>query len=62
MLDFADFAAARRYVEQPLHQSFIEHHARTCLGGRVVVQHDWACDIADPDGIFVRLYTNERHT
>src|SRR6266567_7656771 len=41
VLDFADFAAARRYVEQPLHQSFIEHHARTCLAERVVVQHDW---------------------
>lgn len=41
VLDFADFAAARRYVEHPLHQSFIEHHARTCLAERVVVQHDW---------------------
>ena len=24
--------------------------------------HGWACDIADPDGILVRLYTHERHT
>jgi catechol 2,3-dioxygenase-like lactoylglutathione lyase family enzyme len=41
VMDFADFAAARRYVEHPLHQHFIEHHARTCLAERVVVQHDW---------------------
>ncbi len=41
VLDFADFAAARRYVNHPLHRSFIEHHARTCLAGRVVVQHTW---------------------
>jgi catechol 2,3-dioxygenase-like lactoylglutathione lyase family enzyme len=41
VLDFADFAAARRYVNHPLHRSFIEHHARTCLAERVVVQHDW---------------------
>jgi hypothetical protein len=24
--------------------------------------HSWACDIPDPDGILVRLYTHERHT
>jgi hypothetical protein len=41
VLDFADFAAARRYAEHPLHRSFIEHHARTCLADRVVVQHTW---------------------
>jgi hypothetical protein len=22
----------------------------------------WACDIPDPDGILVRLYTHERHS
>ena len=41
VLDFADFAAARQYVEHPLHRSFIEHHARSCLAERVVVQHEW---------------------
>ncbi len=41
VLDFADFAAARRYVEHPLHRSFIERHASTCIAERVVVQHEW---------------------
>jgi catechol 2,3-dioxygenase-like lactoylglutathione lyase family enzyme len=41
VMDFADFAAARRYVKHPLHQSFVEQHARRCLADRVVVQHDW---------------------
>jgi catechol 2,3-dioxygenase-like lactoylglutathione lyase family enzyme len=31
--------------------------------GPVVQGHQgWACDIPDPDGIVVRLYTHERHT
>jgi hypothetical protein len=41
VMDFADFASARRYVDNPLHRSFIEHHARSCLADRVVVQHEW---------------------
>jgi catechol 2,3-dioxygenase-like lactoylglutathione lyase family enzyme len=41
VMDFADFGAARRYLEHPLHRSFIDHHARGCLAERVVVQHNW---------------------
>jgi catechol 2,3-dioxygenase-like lactoylglutathione lyase family enzyme len=41
VLDFADFAAARRYVDHPLHRAFIERHASDCLADRVVVQHEW---------------------
>ena len=39
--DFADFAAARRYVAHPLHQAYVRDHARTTIGQRIVVQHDW---------------------
>jgi len=46
VLDFADFAAARRYVEHPLHRSVIEHHAGSCLAERVVVQHEWGTSTA----------------
>jgi catechol 2,3-dioxygenase-like lactoylglutathione lyase family enzyme len=42
VLDFADFAAARRYVEADLHQAFVQDHARVVVDARVVVQHDWA--------------------
>jgi hypothetical protein len=41
VMDFADFPAARRYVEHPLHQSYIRDHASLVIGQRVVVQHDW---------------------
>jgi catechol 2,3-dioxygenase-like lactoylglutathione lyase family enzyme len=40
--DFADFAAARRYVASDLHQAFVSDHARRVVDSRVVVQHDWA--------------------
>jgi len=39
--DFADFAAARRYVDHPLHQDYVRDHASRIIGKRVVVQHDW---------------------
>ncbi len=39
--DFPDFATARRYVEHPLHQSYVRDHASRVVGQRVVVQHDW---------------------
>jgi hypothetical protein len=42
VMDFADFAAARRYVAHPLHQAYIHDHASQVIGERVVVQHDWA--------------------
>lgn len=41
VMDFPDFAAARRYVEHPLHQRYVQEHARPLIGERVVVQHDW---------------------
>ncbi len=41
VMDFADFAAARRYVEHPLHQRYVRDHASQVIGERVVVQHDW---------------------
>ena len=41
VMDFADFAAARRYVEHPLHQTYVREHASQVVGERVVVQHDW---------------------
>jgi hypothetical protein len=41
VMDFDDFAAARRYVDHPLHQSYIREHASRVVGQRVVVQHDW---------------------
>jgi catechol 2,3-dioxygenase-like lactoylglutathione lyase family enzyme len=42
VLDFPDFAAARRYVATPLHQAFVREHAASAVDCRVVVQHDWA--------------------
>ena len=47
VMDFPDFAAARRYVEDPCHQTFIHDHAMKAFKERVVVQHDWGVgDIA----------------
>ena len=40
--DFADFAAARRYVAHPLHQTYVRDHASLVIGQRIVVQHDWS--------------------
>jgi hypothetical protein len=45
--DFADFAAARRYVAHPLHQAYVRDHASRVIGQRVVVQHEWVT--AGPD-------------
>ncbi|MDQ1662576.1 MAG: hypothetical protein QOJ68_2556 [Blastococcus sp.] len=42
VLDFPDFAAARRYVGSPVHQAFVREHATSAVDCRVVVQHDWA--------------------
>jgi catechol 2,3-dioxygenase-like lactoylglutathione lyase family enzyme len=42
VLDFPDFAAARRYVASPVHQAFVHEHAVSAVDGRIVVQHDWA--------------------
>jgi catechol 2,3-dioxygenase-like lactoylglutathione lyase family enzyme len=42
VLDFPDFAAARRYVASPVHQAFVREHATTAVDCRVVVQHEWA--------------------
>ena len=42
VMDFEDVAAARRYVDHPLHQRYIQDHARPLVGERVVVQHEWA--------------------
>ncbi len=41
VMDFADFASARVYVEDPRHQAYIREHASKVIGERVVVQHDW---------------------
>ena len=41
VMDFPDFAAARRYVEYPLHQRYVQEHAIPLIGERVVVQHEW---------------------
>ena len=41
VMDFADFASARVYVEHPLHQTYIRDHASQVVADRVVVQHDW---------------------
>ena len=41
VMDFADFASARTYVEHPLHQTYIREHASKVVSDRVVVQHDW---------------------
>ena len=42
VLDFPDFAAARRYVASPVHHAFVREHAASAVDCRVVVQHDWA--------------------
>jgi catechol 2,3-dioxygenase-like lactoylglutathione lyase family enzyme len=42
LVDFADFAAARRYVEHPTHQAYVNDWARPLVDQRVIVQHDWA--------------------
>ncbi|MCU1612991.1 MAG: hypothetical protein JWO98_531 [Frankiales bacterium] len=42
VLDFPDFAAARRYVASPVHRAFVREHAASAVECRVVVQHDWA--------------------
>jgi hypothetical protein len=42
VMDFADFAAARRYVAHPLHQAYVRDHAGRVIGQRVIVQHEWA--------------------
>lgn len=41
VMDFADFASARVYVQHPLHQAYIRDHASKVIGERVIVQHDW---------------------
>ncbi len=41
VMDFADFASARVYVEHPLHQRYVREHASKVVGDRVVVQHEW---------------------
>jgi hypothetical protein len=46
VMDFADFAAARRYVAHPLHQAYVRDHASQVTGERVVVQHDWVAATA----------------
>jgi catechol 2,3-dioxygenase-like lactoylglutathione lyase family enzyme len=42
VMDFPDFAAARRYVASDLHRAFVADHARHVVDARVIVQHDWA--------------------
>ena len=42
VMDVADFASTRVYVEHPLHQAYIRDHASQVIGERVVVQHDWS--------------------
>lgn len=49
VLDFPDFAAARRYVDAELHRRFVDEHARRVVDARVVVQHDWAVGV--PSGL-----------
>ena len=41
VMDFADFASARAYVEHPLHQTYVRDHASMVISDRVIVQHDW---------------------
>lgn len=41
VMGFQDFASARRYVEHPLHQRYVQDHAAPLIGERVVVQHEW---------------------
>jgi hypothetical protein len=42
VMDFPDFASARRYVADDRHQAYIRDFASQMIGERVVVQHDWA--------------------
>jgi hypothetical protein len=42
VMDFADFASARTYVDHPLHRAYVQDHASRVVGERVVVQHDWS--------------------
>lgn len=42
VLDFPDFAAARRYVDAEPHRRFVAEHALRVVDARVIVQHDWA--------------------
>jgi catechol 2,3-dioxygenase-like lactoylglutathione lyase family enzyme len=42
VMDFPDFAAARRYVASEVHQAFVADHASQVVDARVIVQHDWA--------------------
>ena len=42
VMDFPDFAAARRYVTDERHQVYIRDFASKLISERVVVQHDWA--------------------
>ncbi len=42
VMDYPDFAAARRYVADERHQAYIRDFASKLIGERVVVQHDWA--------------------
>jgi catechol 2,3-dioxygenase-like lactoylglutathione lyase family enzyme len=42
VMDFPDFAAARRYVADERHQAYIREYASKLIGERVVVQHNWA--------------------
>jgi catechol 2,3-dioxygenase-like lactoylglutathione lyase family enzyme len=42
VLDFPNFAAARRYVDAEPHRRFVAEHARRLVDARIVVQHDWA--------------------
>jgi catechol 2,3-dioxygenase-like lactoylglutathione lyase family enzyme/uncharacterized protein (DUF1330 family) len=42
VMDFPDFAAARRYVASELHRAFVANHARRVVDARVVIQHEWA--------------------
>ncbi|MEU2610471.1 VOC family protein [Micromonospora sp. NPDC007271] len=42
IIDFPDYAAARRYVDSPLHKRFIADHASKAVTARTVVQVDWA--------------------
>lgn len=42
VMDYPDFAAARRYVADERHQAYIRDFASKMIGERVIVQHDWA--------------------
>jgi catechol 2,3-dioxygenase-like lactoylglutathione lyase family enzyme len=41
ILEFADFDAARAYVDHPDHQAYIADLVRPLTEGRVVVQYEW---------------------